>query len=251
MAKENLTLYCADIHGYGYLLDKVINYFHKMPSDTKLVFTGDYIDRGPQSRYCLEIVQELEKAYPKRVYPLMGNHEELFLDFFQTGRYIPPNGTQITVQEFVGIESFEKYSTGIYTIENLVEIMQEKHLEVFNFIENMDDYYESHYEIGVHAGLDLVDLKNNIKRDVLLWIRDEYFLEKNHLKKTIVTGHTPIEYVEDVLRKNGFHYKKHRNNVIQTTDNKLFIDKGIFKYDILNTVTLDETGELVDVRFFK
>ena len=42
-----------------------------------LVFVGDYIDRGPDSRGVLE--QVIALAEPVRVVPLLGNHEEMLL----------------------------------------------------------------------------------------------------------------------------------------------------------------------------
>mmetsp|Transcript_13764 Transcript_13764/g.26692 ORF Transcript_13764/g.26692 Transcript_13764/m.26692 type:complete len:261 (-) Transcript_13764:86-868(-) len=44
-----------------------------------LIFMGDYIDRGPQSREVLRMVKELTEAFPDRVVALLGNHEMHYL----------------------------------------------------------------------------------------------------------------------------------------------------------------------------
>lgn len=47
----------------------------------KLVFVGDYIDRGPQSHDVLQLVIALEMRFPDQVIALLGNHElEALLD---------------------------------------------------------------------------------------------------------------------------------------------------------------------------
>jgi len=46
-----------------------------------LVFMGDYVDKGPQSRQVIEFVKSLTDEFPLHVTALMGNHEmELLLD---------------------------------------------------------------------------------------------------------------------------------------------------------------------------
>jgi hypothetical protein len=41
----------------------------------KLVFMGDYIDRGPEARAVLSFVRELTTRFPDSVHALLGNHE--------------------------------------------------------------------------------------------------------------------------------------------------------------------------------
>src|SRR5207244_2999435 len=45
-----------------------------------LVFLGDYIDRGPESRGVIEYLMELQARLPGDVITLMGNHEALLLE---------------------------------------------------------------------------------------------------------------------------------------------------------------------------
>lgn len=50
-----------------------------------LVFVGDYVDKGPQSRQVVEFVKGLTDDFPDQVTALMGNHEmELLLDRDET-----------------------------------------------------------------------------------------------------------------------------------------------------------------------
>ena len=45
------------------------------PEDAAIVLLGDYVDRGPSSRATLELVRDLEDAFPTHVVAMMGNHD--------------------------------------------------------------------------------------------------------------------------------------------------------------------------------
>jgi serine/threonine protein phosphatase 1 len=66
----------GDVHGCAKALATLIEAIQPTGSDT-LVFLGDYIDRGPDSRGVVEKVTALGKRCS--VVPLLGNHEEMVL----------------------------------------------------------------------------------------------------------------------------------------------------------------------------
>lgn len=73
-----------DIHGRYDLLCDLLN---KLDSEAKmdlavdkLIFLGDMVDRGPDSRSVLGAIKELTEEFPGRVVALRGNHETLMLD---------------------------------------------------------------------------------------------------------------------------------------------------------------------------
>jgi len=72
----------GDIHG---CLDKLEELIGKIPADPRkdrLVFLGDYIDRGTQSREVVDYVINLKHTY-KNIFYLMGNHELMFLNYLE------------------------------------------------------------------------------------------------------------------------------------------------------------------------
>ena len=69
----------GDIHGRADLLHKlqakVKNHAVENPGPKKIVFLGDYVDRG---KFCIEVLSlilMLKINYPDRIYLLRGNHE--------------------------------------------------------------------------------------------------------------------------------------------------------------------------------
>ncbi len=68
----------GDIHGQRKLLAELINQI-QLETEDQLVFLGDYIDRGPDSRGVIEDLLDFQNVFPQTVF-LRGNHEQMFLD---------------------------------------------------------------------------------------------------------------------------------------------------------------------------
>jgi serine/threonine protein phosphatase 1 len=81
MTAETLTYAIGDIHGCADLLDRLLERIESHAGDRakKLVFLGDYIDRGPDSARVVETLRRLQWRAPDDVVCLMGNHEEMLL----------------------------------------------------------------------------------------------------------------------------------------------------------------------------
>ncbi|MGE0707766.1 MAG: metallophosphoesterase family protein [Planctomycetota bacterium] len=80
------TYAVGDIHGELVALEEVLAQVEPLlvPGDT-LVFLGDYVDRGPDSRGVLERIAGLRAHPPCRVEALLGNHEEWLLRTLRGG----------------------------------------------------------------------------------------------------------------------------------------------------------------------
>src|SRR5262245_54175913 len=74
------TIAIGDIHGnllaLNDLLDKIRG--ESGLGDT-VVFLGDYIDRGPDAKGCVDAILEFQRQAESEVVCLMGNHEDWFL----------------------------------------------------------------------------------------------------------------------------------------------------------------------------
>src|SRR5262245_61424296 len=73
----------GDIHG---CLDKVLRLLAAIrydPATDRLLFLGDYTDRGPDSKGVLDLMLDLQRDNPANVF-LMGNHEDNFLTYLDT-----------------------------------------------------------------------------------------------------------------------------------------------------------------------
>jgi hypothetical protein len=74
------TIAIGDIHGnleaLTDLLDQIRGEVRR--SDT-IVFLGDYMDRGPDSKGCVDAILRLQRESEAEIVCLLGNHEEWFL----------------------------------------------------------------------------------------------------------------------------------------------------------------------------
>ncbi|VDN01398.1 unnamed protein product, partial [Onchocerca ochengi] len=64
----------GDIHGQYEDMHKLFGVIGKVP-DVKMIFLGDYVDRGPQSIETIIYLLCLKVKYRDRIYLLRGNHE--------------------------------------------------------------------------------------------------------------------------------------------------------------------------------
>ena len=74
------TIAIGDIHGNLAALEDLLAQIRRevQPGDV-VVFLGDYIDRGPDSRGCIDAVLALQHEGPADVVCLRGNHEDWLL----------------------------------------------------------------------------------------------------------------------------------------------------------------------------
>lgn len=68
----------GDIHGQADKLDALLGRLAGLDAAARLVFLGDYIDRGPHSRQVVDRLLALRRERPDTVF-LMGNHEAALL----------------------------------------------------------------------------------------------------------------------------------------------------------------------------
>lgn len=163
----------GDIHGCRNLLDDLLKEVAPDEGD-RLVFLGDYVDRGPDSRGVIDRLLELQQQWPQTVY-LRGNHEQMFLDFLE-GRGSWPffaNGGRATLASYGAADG-----SGIPLTHHA-------------FLRSLPSSYCSGGFIFVHAGLRPgVPLEQQREED-LLWIREEFLASDYDWGKTVVFGHTP------------------------------------------------------------
>jgi hypothetical protein len=76
---EDPALVIGDIHGQFYDLLKILAHANVFRSDrllkTKLVFLGDYVDRGINAVEVMILLICLKIEYPENIFLLRGNHE--------------------------------------------------------------------------------------------------------------------------------------------------------------------------------
>ncbi|GAB6189664.1 metallophosphoesterase family protein [Marinitoga arctica] len=205
----------SDIHG---MYNKLIKLIQRIPENDKIIFLGDYIDRGPDSKLVLDLLFKLKN----RAIFLKGNHEDMVIDYMEKhGIYSPDvwfrNGGMSTLKSFKNnielkyiefIKSFKKY--------HIEQINKQKYL-------------------FVHAGVRHdIDLKKQRERD-LIWIREDFFLVNRKYKEYIIIhGHTPTFYITG---KYEVYFHKIENDIIS-----IDIDTGCVYGGKLTALGIDKNN---------
>ncbi|MCJ2118061.1 serine/threonine protein phosphatase [Methylobacterium sp. J-001] len=178
MDSQTLTYAIGDIHGCADLLDSLLERIavHAGDRTHRLVFLGDYIDRGPDSAAVLRTLSRLHWAEPERVTCLMGNHERMLLDALLTpdaARHWLYHGGEETLDSF-----------GARDLGGLPR-------DTLDWIEALPTLHEDAARWYVHAGLPPGTAAPDSDVHDRLWIR-EPFLDGDHdFGRHVVHGHTP------------------------------------------------------------
>ena len=183
-ARDRRVIAIGDIHGCAKELRELL--MKVAPSrDDLVIFLGDYVDRGPDSRAVID--QILETQVRCEVISLMGNHEQMFLDFLENpdsvgaGLFIL-NGGAATLARYAVAQSDD----GAYVIP-------QDHL---TFVRSLKVFVQSPEHLFVHAGvptqkLDLSFLDPDADKETCLWTRGAFLTQDIPFSKTVVHGHTP------------------------------------------------------------
>jgi serine/threonine protein phosphatase 1 len=178
MKQTEHILAVGDIHGCYTKLHRLLKgQLPKLPQETRLVFLGDYVDRGPQTREVLELLIRLKEERPGTVL-LLGNHERMLLNAYE--------GRDAMLWEVNGgSETLASYDLE----EHQVARLPPAHIE---FLRALELYHESDDYIFVHGGLRPgIALGEQSGHDII-WIRESFFLAEPTWDKTVVFGHTPF-----------------------------------------------------------
>ena len=91
LSGERPTVFVGDTHGDREATERVLARFD--PVDHTIVFLGDAVDRGPDSRGNLALILTAIREHPETVHLLMGNHEAWAVDPFRPADFwngLPP-----------------------------------------------------------------------------------------------------------------------------------------------------------------
>lgn len=216
----------GDIHGCAKLLDllfeHIANDAKSAPRDTHVVYLGDYIDRGHDSKGVIErVMRRTPNGF--HAHYIKGNHDAALLDFLadpQTYRTWRSFGAADTLLSYgVRPPLYDSDEARIKARDELQRALPQDHLAFFRSLElkiTLGDY------VFVHAGIRPgISLEGQSEED-LLWIRDEFLASTQTHEKVVVHGHTPL-------------------SAPARTANRISVDTGAYATGILTCAVLEGT----------
>lgn len=173
------------------LLERIARHARGYPGRVQLVFLGDYVDRGSDSRQVIDRLIRLPGEVDAECVFLRGNHEQVFMDFFKDPSLGRPWFT------FGGLNTLISYEVPVRKIPTTQEDYETLRIafgkrvprEHRRFIKKT----RIHHSLGncffVHAGIRPgVPLREQQRSD-LLWIKEDFVQSRRRHERLIVHGH--------------------------------------------------------------
>jgi serine/threonine protein phosphatase 1 len=194
-----------DIHGRLDLLCKAYEVIeeHAAGRPARIVFLGDAIDRGPDSKGCIDrLIKGTSASNFLPQINLLGNHEEFMMDVLNGKRSVTHHWL-----ENGGIKTIASYGVHVPPLDTMDD-WQEGFIQLVaatNGLNIPDDhmkwlnsllyYYETDTHIFVHAGLfpgySLQEILEKEKgKHQLIWIRRPFLDTDYDFGKHVIHGHS-------------------------------------------------------------
>jgi serine/threonine protein phosphatase 1 len=200
----------GDIHGHLAELDRVLGLIEAEGGpDAAVVFTGDLVDRGPDSRGVLDRLMA-GVAAGRDWTVLLGNHDRMFLRFLRHGRLTDAaihSGATWLHKALGGAATLRSYGVDLpddlpafdheigdhralpHVLEAARAAVPEPHLR---FLEARPLTHRTEAQLFVHAGIRPgVPLGAQVEDD-LVWIREPFLSDRRNHGALVVHGHTAL-----------------------------------------------------------
>lgn len=194
-----VDLVFTDIHGS---LEKLLLLWDKVKNQriNKLIFLGDYIDRGPDAKGVLDFLMKLSRDYDSAI--LRGNHEDYLLELLlEKNKRNLPLHCWYTDNIVGGNATLTSFSGDPFNRE-VAKKVREIPLEYIEFIKGMEYFYETEEYFFVHAGVNPHKGISTRNIEHLTTIRDFFLKSERDYGKIVVHGHTYTKNFQPEVKHN-------------------------------------------------
>lgn len=231
-----------DIHGCARSLRALIENQIVPAKDDRLLFLGDFVDRGPDSKGVLDYVMNLEqKGFD--IVALKGNHEEFFVKSWDEEQNLrsflgwrQANQSKNMWLKHGGKEALESFET-----DNLKDIPG----HYIEWMRNLKMYYETGNFILVHAGLNF-NINDPFQDEwAMLWVKDYKIKPEKIGHRRLIHGHVPVnlEFIDISLHNPKYPFIDLDNGCYMINrpgfGNLLALELGSFELKVQPNLDMD------------
>jgi hypothetical protein len=196
----------GDVHGHAEELEQLLqkmgyklkNGIYDHPDERKVVFVGDYIDRGPKIRETLHIVKNMCDS--ENAYALMGNHEYNAVCFHtkdkENGGYFRAHGFKEIQQHYETLKQFKNFPEEWKLFLNWF-----KKLPLFIEFDNFRVVHA--YWKDEHINWIKNNYNNELTADFLKRATTKYSEEYNIIEETLKGKEVSLENGNSFIDKDG------------------------------------------------
>lgn len=198
ISRGALTCAIGDVHGQIRKLELLLDLCERRCAgqEMRLVFIGDYIDRGPDSRAVVELLMDLQRRKPGHIVCLRGNHEAVVLAAAQDRLHTLPGN--VDMELWLGPSGGGRQTLASYGVRHASKLPSE-HLE---WMASLPLSHDDGQRFFAHAGVHPERLLAEQEEDDLLWIREPFLSHEGSFGRLVVHGHTPVSARIPDLRSN-------------------------------------------------
>ena len=223
---HTIDFFIGDVHGRADLLMRLMAFMQRHArtrgAQARYTFLGDLIDRGPESRECVDIAISTVAAHEGSVM-LLGNHEHMMLDAIDSDGKSELSGSWAINGGMATIESY----MGRIDVQGLFPALRAKYPHHVDALRSAPLMVERHGLLAVHAGIDPKSDLSTQDVKILTGIRDKFLDHADPNQRPVIHGHEIVGHRPEV------------------TENRISIDTGAHAYGRLTACILDpETWEI-------
>ena len=195
----------GDIHGCLFTLRSLIETKIKPSKTDEIIFLGDYIDRGPDSKGVIDYLISLEES-GYAVSFLKGNHEDYLLAAYEakdvkTGFLFWKKQSPL-VQEWLyhgGKEAMKSFNA-----EHIGEI----DIKYINWLKSLKTHIITDKYVIVHAGLNFKIEDPFVDERAMVWTRDYEIIPEKIGNRKIIHGHVPVglDFIRESISSDKYQF---------------------------------------------
>ncbi|VAW29815.1 Protein serine/threonine phosphatase PrpC, regulation of stationary phase [hydrothermal vent metagenome] len=209
------TWIIPDVHGCVATLKLMVAQQIKPVKSDRLIFLGDYIDRGPDSKGVIDFIIQLQ-AQGYNITALKGNHE----DFCVKAREADKNRKNVSgIKAKSYPQKMWELNGGKQTLESFGVLWPSEIPEKYiRWMESLVYFVETEKFIAVHAGMNF-NLDDPFSDTYsMLWIREFQIKPEKINNKILIHGHNPVslKFIDMTIRK--------ENPVSVDLDNGIYVN---------------------------
>ncbi len=198
----------GDIHGRRDLLDALLTLIDaddaaRAPAQTQIIFLGDLVDRGSDSRGVIERLMALREA-SDNVRLLIGNHEELLIRVYEGDKRATSLFHRVGGRETMLSYGMSEADYDAVDLSELAALIPNYvPLAHIDFLKSFDDWIEAGDYLFVHAGIRPGLAIEEQETSDLRWIRRDFTEHKSAFSHMVIHGHTITEGVDEQSNRIG------------------------------------------------
>ncbi len=240
-----MTFVIGDIHGEITKLKQLISLILKIDKKPKLIFIGDYIDKGDDAKKTLEFLSVLQQQYS--CFFIMGNHEYQWINFNSLDKteaiiYLSKYGGLLTAKSF----GFDEVS---------LDVRNKMMADYSNLFDSLIPFWTNEDYFVCHSGVrpsDLDKKAEDIEKVNFLFNRYDFIQSKTlYNNKQVIFGHTgfyaPIYDGYKIGLDTGACFLEKQPLTSFCLEEKFFVDSLGIRYD-LSTINTNTCPLIIRVR---